>query len=524
MPDDFDFLPLESDGSTPAPEAAGDKQSGQNQARPPAGKPVPGQDANESDDDALLPKSILELMPPVPKQAPASRPPAAKAPAPPPPSPTPPAGGPPPTDQDATEEMLLVVPDGAEASKILEDLFPDTFNAPAAPKVPEADAAPAADQAEPLPPTPKGQGLDLDPRLLDLIPDSGPELALEPDTRQLPPLPAAPPAEQQAPAVVPEPAAAVQEPTAPPATDAAPVAEPPAPAEIQAPEGSPAPASPRKGFLSRMFGKLTGALTPEKPAAPAPEAVAEAPSAPLPAPASQAPAEDAPPEPPAELPMPEPTAQAPEPPPEPAPEEPATDIIPVKALTDSGLIAGPEAEAATILPDADQLEPITRAMPAADAPSTTPPEPMLEPDTRAMDTPVDLPAAGLLPPSTGIVALPEVAALSAPGPARPSAAESRDMDRMAHWCRALETRIESLSREKDALTADNERLKKKVSDLIAIIKGIEQAYLLGRLRRGQPLRGDLLPPTPPPAPAQTAQPAAWHERDTTRLDDRALRS
>jgi len=58
---------------------------------------------------------------------------------------------------------------------------------------------------------------------------------------------------------------------------------------------------------------------------------------------------------------------------------------------------------------------------------------------------------------------------------------------LTDWCRALEARIEALAREKDELTGDNERLRKRQSELVSIIKGIEQAFIIGRLRSGLPL-------------------------------------
>ena len=67
---------------------------------------------------------------------------------------------------------------------------------------------------------------------------------------------------------------------------------------------------------------------------------------------------------------------------------------------------------------------------------------------------------------------------------------------LAEWCRALETRIDALSREKESLLAENERLARRTEELARILKGLEEAFLIGRLRRGEPLPVPLPPSSP----------------------------
>lgn len=83
----------------------------------------------------------------------------------------------------------------------------------------------------------------------------------------------------------------------------------------------------------------------------------------------------------------------------------------------------------------------------------------------------------------------------------PGAGESGDVylvgqDALAEWCRALEARIEQLTRENAELQAENERLARRAAEAAAILKSLEEAFVIGRLRAGQP------PPEAPPAAAE----------------------
>jgi hypothetical protein len=83
---------------------------------------------------------------------------------------------------------------------------------------------------------------------------------------------------------------------------------------------------------------------------------------------------------------------------------------------------------------------------------------------------------------------------------------------LADWCRALEARIESLAREKDDLATDNERLRRRQTELVTLIKGIEQAFIIGRLRSGMPL------PDPSGAGLLAGRPGHGPDGSTTRVD------
>jgi hypothetical protein len=132
---------------------------------------------------------------------------------------------------------------------------------------------------------------------------------------------------------------------------------------------------------------------------------------------------------------------------------------------------------------------------------------------------VELPAEPLAEPEAAYL---KPSQLSSKRPAEPAAAapasgdrDSREMTRLVDWCRALETRIESLSREKEALIEEIGRLRARNTELIGIIKGIEQAFIIGRTRRGQPLPGQV-----PEGPPVVSQAEAWSEQDPTRFQER----
>ena len=88
---------------------------------------------------------------------------------------------------------------------------------------------------------------------------------------------------------------------------------------------------------------------------------------------------------------------------------------------------------------------------------------------------------------------------------------------LAEWCRALETRIDALTREKESLLVEGEHLARRVEELTKILKALEEAFLIGRLRRGEPLPTPLAPSSPlyaklkgfgrPAGPAPAASPA-----------------
>jgi hypothetical protein len=65
---------------------------------------------------------------------------------------------------------------------------------------------------------------------------------------------------------------------------------------------------------------------------------------------------------------------------------------------------------------------------------------------------------------------------------------------LAAWCAALEERIAQLTRENGEFAAENERLAGRVKELSTILKALEEAFVIGRLRAG-------LSPVETPAPA-----------------------
>ncbi len=53
---------------------------------------------------------------------------------------------------------------------------------------------------------------------------------------------------------------------------------------------------------------------------------------------------------------------------------------------------------------------------------------------------------------------------------------------LAAWCRELEGRLTEAHRERAELATENERLAARAAELTAILKSLEEAFLLGRLR------------------------------------------
>ena len=53
---------------------------------------------------------------------------------------------------------------------------------------------------------------------------------------------------------------------------------------------------------------------------------------------------------------------------------------------------------------------------------------------------------------------------------------------LAPWCRALEVRLQETLNSKLELDRENRRLRARVRELTAIIQGIQQAYLIGKMR------------------------------------------
>lgn len=84
-------------------------------------------------------------------------------------------------------------------------------------------------------------------------------------------------------------------------------------------------------------------------------------------------------------------------------------------------------------------------------------------------------------------------------------------DGLVAWCHAVEGRLVRAQAEKAELSAENERLRGRVAELTALLKGIEQAYLLGKLRAAG-MMPQLIPPAgsrgAAPAPAAPARPRA----------------
>jgi hypothetical protein len=64
---------------------------------------------------------------------------------------------------------------------------------------------------------------------------------------------------------------------------------------------------------------------------------------------------------------------------------------------------------------------------------------------------------------------------------------------LAAWCAGLEERIAEFTRQNAELSAENERLAGRVRELSSILKELEAAFVIGRLRSGQPLPE---PPSP----------------------------
>ena len=612
MAEDFDFLPLES------PEDGDSGEQGKRRKPPgktPPDRPEPPGDEPSDDDDLLLPKALLELMPPTTRKkmaeglkATGGKPAV--------PAPSLPAG-----DGPAGPSAVAPspAPQGGESTeKVLEDLFPEQFTKPSAP-APEAPAADAPEKVlqdlfpdqfagkpqetarrserdsveevlddlfaasqpsassrtpagSPAPESPSSRVKpDADTKRLEPaeLPDAGPapalasaftpgvtpssedeaataptpsgaedlDLNLEPDTRSLAgavPVSdgadASAPAEASAqPAFEPifespdevqeqresesepgqradagqdvrlepetgslEAAAAPAEPRAmDEAAGRAEGAAPVEPAVVEQPTSgagaAPGPAG-SKGAFGRLFGKLASAfsLKPRKedaaPAAPEPDEASDQAGASAPAAAGS------------------------------------------PALSGSSAPLDLDVETKTF------LEPITRPTQAPQFGRER--EPALEPVTRSLDTPVANPEVDSAIPPTGRMPYLDEAADAVPdGPQsgaggepasedkqQSATPETSDARRLTEWCKALEARIKVLSREKDALGQDNERLRKRVRELVAVIKSVEQAFVIGRLRRGQALPAQ---PVPGGQPGIGGQPA-FDDEDPTRFDNKIL--
>lgn len=53
---------------------------------------------------------------------------------------------------------------------------------------------------------------------------------------------------------------------------------------------------------------------------------------------------------------------------------------------------------------------------------------------------------------------------------------------LAPWCREIERRLAEAQGERGQLAAENEQLAARIAELTAVLKSLEEAYLLGQLR------------------------------------------
>lgn len=105
------------------------------------------------------------------------------------------------------------------------------------------------------------------------------------------------------------------------------------------------------------------------------------------------------------------------------------------------------------------------------------------------------------------------------GPAaQPPPAQDPGRQELLAWCRELEARLEELGRRNAELLAENDRLARRSTELAAIVRAIEEASVLGRLRAaGAPVRAPVRAPAaathealpteahPPPPPPDGAE-------------------
>jgi hypothetical protein len=63
---------------------------------------------------------------------------------------------------------------------------------------------------------------------------------------------------------------------------------------------------------------------------------------------------------------------------------------------------------------------------------------------------------------------------------------------LAAWCRAVEKQLADASAERNRLTEENETLRSRVDELTGVLRALQEAYLLGKLRAAGGLSPSLI--------------------------------
>ena len=98
-----------------------------------------------------------------------------------------------------------------------------------------------------------------------------------------------------------------------------------------------------------------------------------------------------------------------------------------------------------------------------------------------------------------------------------AAAVSGGGNPLAAWCRFIERRLAKAAAESIELVAENDRLRARTDELAAILRAIQQAYLLGRLRAAGKLPAGLFPAGTGTAPAPASAGATDPSQEPTKL-------
>ncbi len=103
------------------------------------------------------------------------------------------------------------------------------------------------------------------------------------------------------------------------------------------------------------------------------------------------------------------------------------------------------------------------------------------------------------------------------GPGAQSAPAPAGGNPLAAWCRFIEGRLARAAAESAELAAENDRLRARTDELAAILRAIQEAWVLGRLRAAGRLPAGLFPAGTGTAPAPASAGATDPSQEPTKL-------